>query len=407
LNQKLVFNVPEPTGRPGDEPDFSEMDISHAGEARRPKITSDARDMKDMARTMVRVLNRDGKAVGPWAEQELSPATLLEALRNILRTRAYDHRMLQLQRQGKTSFYIQSTGEEAISIGFQLTMNKGDMAFTTYRMQGMLIASGYSIVDMASQILSNANDPLKGRQIPVAYSARKHGVFSISANLGTQYPQAVGWAMASAISGDTKIASAWIGDGSTAENDFHSGLVFASVYKPPVILNITNNQWAISSFRGIAGGDTATFAERAHGYDIPSLRVDGNDILAVYAASKWATERAHANLGPTLIEWVTYRVGAHSTSDDPKKYRPVDESDSWPLGDPMMRLKVHLIEIGSWSEERHQQAEAEVDSEVRTAVKEAESYGVFGAGSKISDMFDDVYKELPPHLIKQREQAER
>lgn len=383
------------------------MEISHAGEVRRPDIAAHARDMKDMARKMVRVLDRNGEAVGPWAKERPSKEKLIGALRNILRTRAYDHRMLQLQRQGKTSFYIQSTGEEAIAIGFQMAMNKGDMAFTTYRMQGMLIASGYPMVDMASQILSNANDPLKGRQIPVAYSAREHGVFSISANLGTQYPQAVGWAMASAISGDTRIASAWIGDGSTAENDFHSGLVFASVYKPPVVLNIINNQWAISSFRGIAGGDTATFAERAHGYDIPSLRVDGNDILAVYAASKWATERARANLGPSLIEWVTYRVGAHSTSDDPTKYRPLDESDAWPLGDPMLRLKGHLIAQDDWSDEQHVQAEAEIESEVRAVVKEAETYGVFGDGATVSDMFDDVYKEPPPHLVRQRKQAEQ
>ena len=406
MSEKLEFKVPEPTGRPGDVPDFSEMVIPKAGDARRPALDSPARDMKDMARTMIRVMNRKGEAVGEWANEELPAETLLEALRNILRTRAYDHRMLQMQRQGKASFYIQSTGEEAISVGFQMAMNKGDMAFATYRMQGLLIAAGYSIVDMASQILSNANDPLKGRQIPVAYSARDHGLFSISGNLGTQYPQAVGWAMASAIKGDTKIASAWIGDGSTAENDFHSGMVFASVYKPPVILNITNNQWAISSFRGIAGGDSATFAERAHGYDIPSLRVDGNDILAVYAASKWAADRARSNLGPTLIEWVTYRVGAHSTSDDPAKYRPQDESDAWPLGDPMLRLKAHLIARGDWSEQRHTQLEAQIESEVRDEVKEAESYGVLGAGAKISDMFEDVYKEPPLHLIQQRELAE-
>ncbi len=146
---------------------------------------------------------------------------------------------------------------------------------------------------------------------------KEAGFFTVSGNLGTQYPQAVGWAMASAIRGDDKIASGWIGDGSTAETDFHSALVFASVYRPPVILNIVNNQWAISSYQGIAGGESAKFAARAHGFGIASLRVDGNDYLAVYAASKWAADRARADFGPTLIEWVTYRAGAHSTSDDP------------------------------------------------------------------------------------------
>ena len=178
---------------------------------------------------------------------------------------------------------------------------------------------------MVCQILSNARDPLKGRQLPVLYSARDYGFFTVSGNLGTQYIHAVGWAMASAIKGDTKIATAWIGDGSTAENDFHSALVNASVYQPPVVLNIVNNQWAISSYQGIAGGDSATFAERALGYGIPALRVDGNDFIAVHQVSRWAIERARRNLGPTLIEWVTYRVAPHSTSDDPSKYRPREE----------------------------------------------------------------------------------
>jgi hypothetical protein len=145
--------------------------------------------------------------------------------------------------------------------------------------------------------------------------------------------------MASAIKGDTRIASAWIGDGATAEADFHTALTFAHVYRAPVILNVVNNQWAISSFQAIAGGEATTFAARGVGCGIASLRVDGNDFLAVYAASQWAAERARANLGPTLIEWVTYRAGAHSTSDDPSKYRPADDWERFPLGDPIERLK--------------------------------------------------------------------
>ena len=196
---------------------------------------------------------------------------------------------------------------------------------------------------MMCQIYSNSRDPMKGRQLPVMYSSKAHGFFSISGNLGTQYPQAVGWAMASAIKGDTRIAAGWIGDGSTAESDFHSALVFASTYKAPVVLNIVNNQWAISTFQGIARGGSGTFAARGHGFGIPSLRVDGNDYPAVYAVAKWAVERARRNLGPTLIEYVTYRAAAHSTSDDPSAYRPKEESEAWPLGDPIERLKNHLI----------------------------------------------------------------
>ena len=150
------------------------------------------------------------------------------------------------------------------------------------------------------QIFSNERDPLKGRQMPVLYSSRKNGFFSLSGNLATQYIQAVGWAMASAIKNDTRIAAGWIGDGATAESDFHAALVFASTYKAPVVLNIVNNQWAISTFQGIARGGSGTFAARGLGFGIPALRVDGNDYLAVYAVAKWAIERAHRNLGPTL-----------------------------------------------------------------------------------------------------------
>jgi 2-oxoisovalerate dehydrogenase E1 component subunit alpha len=257
------------------------------------------------------------------------------------------------------------------------------------------------------QIYSNEHDPLKGRQLPVLYSSKEDGFFSVSGNLATQYIQAVGWAMASAIKGDTKIAVAWIGDGSTAESDFHAALVFASTYKAPVVLNIVNNQWAISTFQGIARGGSGTFAARGLGFGIPALRVDGNDYLAVHAVACWAAERARRNLGPTLIEHVTYRVGAHSTSDDPAAYRPKTESDAWPLGDPVIRLRNHLTRRGVWSEERHRQAEAEIMDTVMEAQREAESHGTLHAGGRPStrDMFEGVYAKMPPHLRRQRQAA--
>ena len=213
--------------------------------------------------------------------------------------------------------------------------------------------------------------------------------------------------MASAIKGDKKIAVAWIGDGSTAESDFHAALVFASTYKAPVVLNVVNNQWAISTFQGIARGGSGTFAARGLGFGIPALRVDGNDYLAVHAVAKWAIERARMNLGPTLVEYVTYRAGAHSTSDDPSAYRPKTESEGWPLGDPLLRLKAHLIAIGAWSEERHVQTEAEILDTVIDAQKEAESFGTLHSGGKPSarDIFEDVYAELPPHLRRQRQES--
>ena len=406
------FHVPEPVVRPGNEPDFSHIDIPRAGETRCPPIDVYAADIKDLASSIIRVLNRNGEAVGPWAQflgDSLNDELLTKGLRDMMTTRAFDERMRLAQRQGKTSFYLQCTGEEAIACAFQAALRKGDMNFPTYRQQGLLISQNRELMfEMMCQVYSNEKDKLKGRQLPVLYSFRGYGFFTISGNLGTQYVQAVGWAMASAIKGDDKIAVGWIGEGSTAENDFHAALVSASVYRPPVVLNIVNNQWAISSFSGLAGSERATFASRSHGFGFPSIRVDGNDYLAVFAVAKWATERARHNLGPTLIELVTYRAGAHSTSDEPSKYRPMEESDAWPLGDPIERLKNHLIARRVWSQERHEQAEAEIEAEVMAIQERAESHGTLQSGGAPStrDMFDGVYKDIPPHLREQRREAE-
>ncbi|UJW77184.1 3-methyl-2-oxobutanoate dehydrogenase (2-methylpropanoyl-transferring) subunit alpha [Rhizobium sp. SL42] len=404
--QRLSLHVPEPAVRPGGTPDFSNVSIAKAGAVARPPVDSAPEDIRDLAYSIIRVLNREGEAVGPWAGF-LSDDELLTGLRHMMKLRTFDARMLMAQRQGKTSFYMQHLGEEAVSCAFRKALRNGDMNFPTYRQAGLLIADDYPMEEMMNQIFSNESDPLRGRQLPVMYSSREHGFFTISGNLSTQYVQAVGWAMASAIKNDTKIAAAWIGDGSTAESDFHSALVFASTYKAPVILNIVNNQWAISTFQGIARGGSGTFAARGLGFGIPALRVDGNDYLAVHAVSLWAAERARRNLGPTLIEYVTYRVGAHSTSDDPSAYRPKTESEAWPLGDPVLRLKKHLIAKGAWSESRHVQAEAEILDEVLDAQKRAEAHGTLHAGGKpsVRDIFDGVYADMPAHIRRQRQEA--
>jgi 2-oxoisovalerate dehydrogenase E1 component alpha subunit len=402
----LSLHLPEPSSRPGDKPDFSYLDIPAAGVTRRPNVDSSSASMRDLAYGLVRVLAENGEAVGPWL-MDLDDDLLSKGLRVMMKTRAFDERMQMAQRQGKTSIYVQCRGEEAIACAHRMALDQGDMCFPTYRQQGLLIAQDFPIEDMICQIYSNSKDKLGGRALPFFYSERDAGFFSISGNVGTQFIQAVGWAMASAIKGDTRIASGWIGDGATAEGDFHAALVYASVYRPPVVLNVVNNQWAISSFQGIAGGQAANFACRGHGFNIPSLRVDGNDFLAVFAASAWAIERARSNLGPTLIEWVTYRAAAHSTSDDPSKYRPKDEYEAWPLGDPIERLKRHLISKGLWDEERHTAMQKKLKEEVKTAAKAAEAYGTLGKGlvPGVEEMFNHVYKEMPPHLLKQRKQA--
>lgn len=400
----LSLHVPEPRARPGDPIDFSGLHIPAAGSAPRPEIGATPYAMRDLAFTMVRVLDESHAAVGPW-NPRLTPAQMKRGLRTMVVTRAYDDRMYRQQRQGKTSFYMKCTGEEAVASAQALALDPEDMCFPTYRQQALLIARGYPLVDMMNQIYSNARDPCKGRQLPVMYTSKAHGFFSISGNLGTQFSQAVGWAMASAYKGDTRIACAYIGEGSTAEGDFHSALTFASVYDAPVILNVVNNQWAISSFQGIAGGEESTFASRGIGYGMPALRVDGNDFLAVYAVTQWAAERARANCGPTLIEHFTYRASAHSTSDDPGRYRPAGEADAWPLGDPVERLRDHLIALGEWTMDDQTALEKEAADLVRAAGKEAEAVGTLGQSRpSVKEMFEDVYKEQPWHIRRQRQE---
>lgn len=404
------LHVPHPPARPGEKPDFSYLQISPAGAVPRPDVNARPRDIENLAYDLVRVLDDQHQAVGPW-HPHLDPPDLQVGLRHMLLTRVFDDRMLRMQRQGKISFYMKSTGEEAVSVAQCMALRPGDMLFPSYRNQGLYMVRGRSLVDLMCQCLSNTRDMCKGRQLPIMYHWAAGRIFSISGNLTTQFPQAVGWAMAAAIKGEDDIAVSWIGEGSSAEADFHHALTFAAVYEAPVILNVVNNQWAISTFQGFAGGEHRTFAARGPGYGIAGVRVDGNDFLAVYAVTQWAAERARKGAGPTLIEHVTYRAAAHSTSDDPSRYRPRDEWKDWPLGDPVERLKQHLIGLGEWSEERHEGLTREFEAQVTAAWKEACTFGTMSEGPRLDSdlMFEDVYKEMPPHLRRQREQlkAER
>lgn len=400
------LHVPEPEHRPGDQPDFSKLVLPAAGAVPRPPVDVDPVAIRDLAFSLIRVLDDDGHACGEW-NPGLSPDVLRKGLRAMMLTRAYDQRMVRVQRQGKSSFYMKCTGEEGVAVAAATALQRDDMCFPTYRQQGLLIARDWPLVDMMNQVYSNSGDRLKGRQMPVFYSSREAGFFSISGNLGTQYSQAVGWAMASAADGGSRIAAAWIGDGATAEGDFHYALTFASVYRAPVILNIVNNQWAISSYSGIAGGDQSTFASRGIGFGIPSLRVDGNDFLAVYAVTAWAAQRAREGGGAAVIELFTYRAEGHSTSDDPTRYRPTTEPSVWPLGDPIERLRDHLIAMDEWSHEQHSALEAELAEDVRLAGKASESLGTLKDGPRIpaSSFFEDVYKDMPQHLHDQLQQS--
>lgn len=395
--------VPEPPFRPGDIPDYSHISVPSDHTPPRPDPLCDDHETAAHALGLIRVMRFNGEAVGEW-RPDLSADDMRKALHDMMLTRAMDRRMFNMQRQGKMSFYMKSTGEEAVSVGHAMALRHDDMIFPTYRQQGILINRGAPIEEMMCQCLSNGGDRLQGKSIPVLYSFRDFGFFSISGNLGTQLIQGVGWAMACAYKEEDGIASVFTGEGATAEGDFHYALNFASTYRAPCIINVVNNQWAISSFQGIAMGEGESFAARGTGYGLATLRVDGNDLLAVYAASKWAAERARNGGGATVIEHFTYRKEGHSTSDDPSQYRPETDPDVWPFGDPIERLKRHLIHIGEWSEDQHNAQAETVKSAIKTLYKKAEKMGNLSGDSHVDPltMFEQVYADIPDHLARQR-----
>ncbi len=406
-NQSKLY-VPEPPFRPGDTPDFSHFSVPAKHTPPKPDPMVDHHETLPHSLGLIRVLRFNGEISGEW-DPKLSPDILREGLEHMLTVRIMDERMFNMQRQGKMSFYMKSKGEEAVSVAHAMAINDTDMTFPTYRQSGILIARGANLEEMICQLLSNEGDALQGKSLPILYSFKKHGYFTISGNLGTQLIQGVGWAMAEAYKNTDGIASVWTGEGATAEGDFHYALNFASTYRAPVIINVVDNQWAISSFHGIAAGEGETFAARGVGYGLATLRVDGNDFLAVYAATKWAAERARRGGGATVLEHYTYRMEGHSTSDDPTKYRPLEEPAAWPYGDPIKRLMDHLVLIGEWDTERQKALEDKIKARIRTAYKAAEKHGSLATGTKIDPitMFEQVYEEMPRHIRDQRDEFQK
>jgi 2-oxoisovalerate dehydrogenase E1 component alpha subunit len=397
----MALCLPTAPHRPGDAPCFAPF-TARPGDLARPDTLAPHEELREHAAGLIRVLDDDGQADGAWQPQ-LSPQQLRSGLEVMLRSRHLDARMTAMQRQGRLSFYVTGNGEEAATVGGATAYRHDDMLFPSYRQPGLLLVRGMPLLTMICQSIGNAGDNTRGRQMPVHYSWRAGNVVSISSPVGTQMPQAVGAAMAFAYRGERRVVGTWIGDGTAAQGDFHYALNFASVFRPPVVLHIVDNQWAISTHRNQSTGG-ATFAARADAYRLPGLRVDGNDFLAVHAAEAWAIERARRGGGPTLVELVTYRRDAHSTSDDPSQYRPVSEVDLWPGGDPIERLKQHLIVIGEWSEKSHTELASAVEREVAMTFQHAESFGTVanGLGHATDALFEDVYASLPSHLHSQR-----
>ena len=399
------YTIGTPPFRPGDEPIFEKGFKEQPGDLSRPDpIKAVADDTIPHAKGLVRVLDDQGNAIGDW-DPKLDEESLKLGLEYMLRLRVFDDRMIKMQRTGKLSFYMRSFGEEAVAIAQTMALETQDWLFPSYRQPGAQFVRGRDMVSMICHCIGNTEDNVRGRQMPVHYTWREGRFISISSPVGTQFSQAVGVAMASAYKGLDEVCITWLGDGTSAQGDYHYGLNFASTFKAPVILNVVNNQWAISTHKNLATGGR-TFAERGLAYDIPSFRVDGNDFLALYSVTKWARQRAAAGLGSTHIEVYTYRAGAHSSSDDPSAYRPQNEHELWPGGDPIDRLKQHMEKIGIWDTEKHDALIQKIDDEVMAAYREACEYGDLANGPypPASTIFTEVYEEVPWHIQEQREE---
>ena len=344
------------------------------------------------------VMEAKGKAKGR-TPKGLGDDDLKALFRAMLFTRLFDQRGMNLQRQGRIGFFVPSMGQEASQIGTGYAMGNKDVLYPSYRTHSLALLKGVPLKVLYDQLWGNATDLVKGRQMPNHFAIPSINWVSISSPIGTQISQAAGAARAAQIRGDKDVAVwAWFGDGGTSSNDFHAGLNFAGVWKAPCIFMCENNHWAISVPEEMQTA-SVSFADKAVAYGMRGVRVDGNDVLAVYEAAREARDRAVAGDGPTLIETVTFRMGPHSSSDDPKRYQPPELFEAWQKRDPIDRYREWLEAKDLWSKDEEEALAAELQKEIATAVEAAEST----PAPDVETVFDDVYAELPKMLIEQRE----
>ncbi|QCZ93500.1 thiamine pyrophosphate-dependent dehydrogenase E1 component subunit alpha [Salinimonas iocasae] len=342
---------------------------------------------------MLQILKPDGTLHDEAQEPALSEDVARKMYDTMEYIRVLDERMIGAQRQGRISFYLASTGEEAAAVGSAAALSPDDMIMSQYREQGALAYRGYTTSQFMNQMFSNEKDPNKGRQMPIHYGDKALNFMTISSPLGTQIPQAAGYAYGQKMAGNDAVTICYFGEGAASEGDFHAGLNMAAVLKCPVIFFCRNNGYAISTpaDEQFAGDGIAS---RGLGYGVKTIRVDGNDPLAVFAATKRARELALEERCPILIEAMTYRLAAHSTSDDPTGYRSREEEDKWRAKDPIQRMAKWLQQKGWYDEAANKQLIDETRQEVLKALKEAEKVSV----NPIEDIVNDVYDEVPWHL---------
>lgn len=327
----------------------------------------------------------------------MNEALVKKMYESMILIRAYDERSLKLQRSGRIGFCVTAFGEEATQIGTAAALEDRDWVLPSYRQYGVAMYRNVSLTDMADHLFGNANDNSMGRQMPAHYTFKDKNFVSISSVIGTQIIHAVGVAMGAKYKGDDVIACTYFGDGATSANDFHSAMTFAGAMKAPVLFFLVNNQYAISLPVAKQCGVEEMY-KKGEGYGIHSVRVDGNDVIAVYQAAKACADRARAGEGPAFLELLTYRAGSHSSSDDPTRYRSKEEMDFWKNRDPIERMKNYLKQTGIWSESYEEEAWESARFKVNKATQEAQSR----PQPEWETLFDHVYEEIPSTLAEQK-----
>ena len=339
------------------------------------------------------------KPTGDYVEKmepDLSKDQLQHLYRVMVLARSLDIRVLQLQRAGRIGFFIGGIGQEAAHVGSAYALKPEDWIFPAYREIGSMLVRGITLKQLLNQYFANAEDVQKGRQLTNLFGVKDVNYVSGSAPIATQIPHAVGVALAAKLRGDPIVTLAYFGDGATSENDFHTGMNFAGVYKTPTIFFCQNNHWAISvPVEKQTASETIAIKAKAYGFE--GVRVDGNDVLAVYRTTTEAVEKARKGGGPTLIEAVTYRIGPHSSSDDPKRYRSEEELEEWQKRDPLIRFRRYLEKKGIWSEAEEKKAQDDASHQLDQAIAHAEKL----PRPALETLFTDVYEEMPWHLEEQ------
>lgn len=347
------------------------------------------------------VILPDGSA-DPKTDPKIDLATVLKLYEAMVQTRSLDIQLERLQRQGRIGFHIGSLGEEACVIGSVAPFAKEDWIFPCYREFGALLWRGMPLQTYVNNMYGNADDVVKGRQMPDHYTGKPYHYGSVSSPIGTQITQAVGFAWAAKMKGENIAVGTYFGDGATSSNEFHTGMNFAGVFKTPTIMLCRNNRWAISvpSERQTA---SANFAQKGIAYGVRGVRCDGNDALATYETVRQAVARAKNGEGSTLIEMLTYRLGGHSTSDDPRVYRQQTEVEAWRKTDPILRLRKHLETKGAWDDHKEEALKERVESSLKACIEVAEKV----PAPALETMFEGVFEHLPQHLQEQQDELLR